>query len=194
MLALIVVIFFVNGPLWTLARREAMTLTSRSYVTLEADGAASIVTEMTYRHHGPMPLEELSFHSGEPAEIRWIDPAGGRPETTTVDSDGDYRHAAPLPRPVMPGEDVKYLRLMSGAATLEDGVWTFNMDWSYGARNNRFEETVKLPPDAEVISVGPEPEGRYTGSDRAPILGFEAERGPNQPFKYTVQYRIPKKL
>lgn len=149
---LLAVVFFVNGPLWTVARRDAMTLTSRNYVTLEADGTGSSVTELTYRHYGPMPLHQLDFYSGVPTSMRWIDRSGGELESETVKEGENYRHTAWLPEPVMPGDDLNYLRISPTSSTIRDDVWTLGMDW------------------------------------------FEAERGANERFTYTVRYKLSGKI
>jgi hypothetical protein len=139
-IALIAAVFLINGPLFTLVSRDAHALTSDGFVTVEADGTASLVTEMSYVHWGPMPMHTLTFHSGSPASVRWMDEAGRELPSQTSETEHGYRHDARLQRPVMPGDELYYMRLMPAVATMKDGVWTLEMDWTYGNHRNRFTE------------------------------------------------------
>lgn len=190
-LLFVVAVFFINGPLYTIANRDAKALQSKGYVTLESDGTASMVTEMSYNYGGVMPLEEITFRTSDRSSIEWIDEQGRELPSVRSQTENGYLHTARLAKPVVPGERLTYMRLAPGTATQSEGVWTFTMDWTYGHSINRFAETVKLPPHAEVLSVEPEPTARSTWGDRAPIFHFEAERGRNEAFGYTITYRVP---
>ena len=190
-LLFVIAVFFVNGPLQMIAYRDAGALQSKGYVTVQEDGTASFVTEMSHAHGGAMPLEELTFRTGDSTPIRWLDEQGRELRSESSATEHGYLHTASLAKPVIPGERLTYIRLAPGSATQSDGVWTFTMDWAYGHAINRFTETVKLPPHAEVLSVEPDPASRFTRGDRAPILHFEAERERNEAFGYKITYRIP---
>ena len=78
---------------------------------------------------------------------------------------------------------------MPESATEEEGIWTHSGDLSYGFNTNEFSQTVVLPEGAEIVSIDPWPDNTFTVRNR-PTVRFEGTRGHNDPFKYTVQYRL----
>ncbi len=164
------------------------SLTSDGCVTLAADGSSSAVTEMSFLCQG-MLVRGFNFHG--PEGLRFTDRHGRELSLTTSSTNGHIRYDIRLPRPIMSGRRFSYTR--SGecpkSATEEEGVWTYSTDTSHGYDTNEFSQTVVLPPGAEIVSVSPWPAAKFTISDKTAVR-FEATRGRNEPFAYTIQYRL----
>ena len=167
------------------------TLTSEGYITLAPDGGGWAVTEMSLVHEGVLALRGFSFHAPKSTKIRFTDGRGREMPFTTSPQNGHVRYDVRLLRPVMPGRRFSYTRLSEcpSSATEEGGVWTYSADLSYGYDTNEFSQTVVLPEGAQIVSLNPWPVAKFTLSNR-PTVRFEATRGHNDPFKYTVQYRL----
>jgi hypothetical protein len=113
------------------------------------------------------------------------------PFTTSL-QDGQVRYQLTLMRIVWPGQRFSYTRVQKcpDYAVQEGGVWTCSTQLSHGYATNDFSETVVLPEGAEIVSVTPWPVATFTLANK-PTVRFEATRGRNEPFRYTVQYRLP---
>ena len=167
------------------------TLSSEGTIQLALDGSGSAVTEMSFIHEGTLARRGFNFHAPKSAKIRFTDGRGSEMPFTTSTQNEHVRYEVRLPRPVMPGRRFSYTRHSEGpnSATEEDGVWTYSSDVAYGYDTNEISHTVVLPEGAEIVSVTPWPVANFTLSNR-PTVRFEATRGHNDPFKYTVQYRL----
>ena len=174
---------------WDLDARG--TLTSEGCITLAPDGSGSAVTEMSFVYEGTSARRGFNFHAPKSAKIRFTDGRGREMPFTSSQQNGHVRYDVRLRRPVMPGRRFSYTRLSEcpNSATEEGGVWTYSADVSYGYDTNKISQTVVLPEGAEVVSVQPWPVAKFTLSNK-PIVRFEATRGHDGPFKYTVQYRL----
>jgi hypothetical protein len=175
---------------WNLQRGG---LTSEGYVTLAADGSGSAVTEMSWIYQGMLARRGFTFFAAKGAVLRFTDSHGRELPLTTTEQQGHIRYDVTLLRPVMPGRRFSYTRFQDNpqCATEKEGVWTYSTDYSYGYETNEFSQTVVLPQGAEIVSVTPWPVATFTLRGR-PTVRFEATRGRNEPFKYTIQYRLPR--
>ena len=105
------------------------------------------------------------------------------------------RHVRSGPQPVHGRHEEQALwadGVFENTYAKEDGVWTHSGDFSYAYDTNEFSQTVVLPEGAEIVSVQPWPVAKFTLKNK-PTVRFEATRGHNDPFKYTVQYRLADK-
>ncbi len=170
------------------------SLTSRTYVTLAADGSGSAETEMSLICEGFSPLKSFSFHAPESATLRFVDSHGRELPYSTSLQDDHVRYDVSLMDPVPGGQRFSYTRLEKcpQAATEEEGVWTYSNDYTYGFTSSDLTATVVLPEGAEIVSTTPWPVARLT-LDSRPVVRFEAKRGRNERFKYTVRYRLTPK-
>jgi len=168
------------------------SLTSDGCVTLAADGSGSTVTEMSVVYQGLETKESFNYHAPKEMALRFTDSRGRKLPFTMSPQDGHVRYEVDLNRTIWPGQRFSYTRAQESpkCATREGDVWTYSMDYDYGYGTNEFSETVVLPEGAEIVSVDPWPVAVFTLTSR-PTLRFEATRGRNEPFKYTVQYRLP---
>jgi hypothetical protein len=91
----------------------------------------------------------------------------------------------------MPGERLAYTQILESPslATKDGDLWTCKQDWQYGYWENDYAETVILPAGAEAVSADPEPSGRFM-REGASGLWFRGARGPQEHFRYTVQYLL----
>ena len=106
-------------------------------------------------------------------------------------TDTGYFAVWTLAEPVMPGESCS-LKMIGGATARKEGeLWVYEADWDWGYRLSLFRETVMLPREAEIVSVSPEPEMRFRWAG-LPGVRFRAQRGPNEHFRYTIKYRLPR--
>lgn len=174
---------------WDLA--AGGSLTSEGCITLAPDGSGSEVTEMSFVHKGTLARRGFNFHAPKSREIRFTDRRGREMPFTTSAQNGHLRYDIRLPRPVMPGRRFSYTRLSEGPnwATEQGGVWAYTDEYSYGYDTNEFSQTVVLPEGAEIVSVKPYPVAKFTLGNH-PIIRFEATRGHNDSFQYTVRYRL----
>ena len=181
----------VEDP-WDLGRGGSST--SEGCVTLAADGSGSEVTEMSFLDRGTSTRIGLNFVAPEGAVLRFTDSHGNELPVESVSEHGNVRHIVRLRRPVMSGRRFSYTRTQEYAkwSTKEEGVWTHSADFSYGHNTNEFSQTVVLPEGAEIVSATPVPVSKFTLNNKL-IVRFEATRGQNDPFEYTVQYRLPPK-
>jgi hypothetical protein len=168
------------------------SLTSNGCVTLAADGSGSDVTEMSFIHQGTLATRGFNFHAPEGAILHFTDSHGRELPVVILSEHGRVRYDVSLLRPLMPGRRFSYTRTQEcpKLATEQGGVWTYSADFSYGYDTNEFSQTVVLPEGAEIVSVKPWPVAKFTLKNR-PSVRFEATRGHNDPFKYTIQYRFP---
>jgi hypothetical protein len=167
------------------------TLTSAGCITLAPDGSGSAATEMSFVYEGTLARRGFNFHAPKSAKIRFTDGRGREMPFTTSPQNGHVRYDVRLPRPVMPGRRFSYTRLSEcpNSATEQRGVWTYSSDVGYGYDTNEISQAVVLPEGAEIVSVNPWPVFTFTLQGK-PTVRFEATRGHNDPFKYTVQYRL----
>lgn len=167
-------------------------LASAGCVTLTADGNGSEVTEMSFLHQGTLARRGFDFYAPDAAVLRFTESHGNELPVETSSEHGHVRYMVRLPRPIMPGRRFSYTRLSEcpNSATQEDSVWTYSSDISYGYDTNEISQTVVLPEGAEIVSATPWPIAKFTLQGK-PSIRFEATRGRNEPFKYTVQYRLP---
>ena len=165
--------------------------TSHGSIALAANGSGSAVTELSFLHQGTLPGHGFSFHAPQSEKLRFVDSSGQELPFTTSPQREHVRYDVRLPRLVMPGERFNYERHAesSQAATEEDGVWTYASDVAYGYNTNEISQTVVLPAGAEIVSTSPWPVASFTLQDR-PTVRFTGVRASNEPFKYTVKYRL----
>lgn len=179
----------VEDP-WDLGRGGSST--SEGCVMLAADGSGSEITEMSFLDRSTMVRRGLSFIAPDGAALRFTDSHGNELPVETLSEQDQVRHIVRFPGSVMSGRRFSYTRTQQYAesATQEEGVWTHSADFSYAYNTNEFSQTVVLPEGAKIVSVQPWPVAKFTLNNR-PTVRFEATRGHDDPFKYTVQYRLP---
>jgi hypothetical protein len=170
------------------------SLVHNGVVTLAADGSGSAETDLSVLNGGFDSLSHFSFHMPEGAKVRVLDSDGEELPLTISPSpqNGHVRYDVNLPFPVMPGRRLDFTRVATGEqwAKQDQGTWTYTSDDMYGYDTTDFTQTVVLPPGAEVVSATPWPATVFTLGDRTAVR-FEAVRGRNDRFKFTVQYRLP---
>jgi hypothetical protein len=168
------------------------SLTSQGCLTLAADGSGSAVTEMSGVYQGIETRDSLSFSAPRGGVVRVTDHHGRELPFTTSLEDGQVRYHLRLMRIVWPGQRFSYTSVQEcpDYAVQEGGVWTCSLEYSHGYATNEFSETVVFPEGAEIVSVTPWPVATFTLANK-PTVRFEATRGRNEPFGYTVQYRLP---
>jgi len=167
------------------------TLTSRGSITLAPDGSGLGETEMSFVHEGALARRGFQYHAPRSTTINFTYGRGQEMPFTTSAQNGHVRYDVHLPRPIMPGRRFSHTRSSEcpNSATEKGGVWTHVTDFSYGYDTNEFSQTVVLPEGAEIVSAKPWPVAKFTLGNKQ-IVRFEAIRGRNDPFKYTVQYRL----
>jgi len=168
-------------------------LTSDGCVTLSADGSGSSVSEMAFVHRGFESTSSLDDRAPKEAVLRFTDSRGQELPFTMSPQNGDVRYEVRLNRTVWPGQRFGYTRVEESPsrAKEEGGVWTCSVKYNHRYGTNEFSETVVLPAGAEIVSVNPWPVGSFTVTER-PTIRFQATRGRNEPFEYTIQYRLPR--
>jgi hypothetical protein len=192
--------------------------TVKSYVTLAPDGAGTEVMKVSYTYTGWVPRTSFPFTTSDAnASIRWIDGQGRELPATVSISGGQRHYTVRFVEPVMPGDDVRYTQITEtpALATRQDDLWTCRGERSFGAekegsppapglvvgptlvdsreRKAEFSEMVQVPKGAKVVSVEPKLPLRFRGWvtwDRPPALWCTETRGRNEPFTYTIQYRL----
>jgi hypothetical protein len=72
----------------------------------------------------------------------------------------------------------------------ENGVWVYKTDTSYGTPRVDFREWVMLPEGAHDISLQVQGEMEHECQNGRRIF-VNTYRDANDPFKFTVEYRLP---
>ncbi|MBL7038173.1 MAG: hypothetical protein ISR77_06055 [Pirellulaceae bacterium] len=167
-------------------------LSADSVITLGADGSATSVTDMTQTYHGFHRPQAFPFHVPKECKVRWIDPRGQEMPYKVTPAGTHNRYDVTVSEDVFVGGTMKHTRITEtpDAATFEDGVWTYKTDILYSLPQNQLKITVYLPPGAKVVSVEPEPLLEFNQEGRAG-LRFQAFRGMNEKFAYTIRYELP---
>jgi hypothetical protein len=167
------------------------SLTAEGCLALATDGSGSEVTEMCFLHQGTVPRRELTIDAPAEATTRFTDSYGNDLPAQGAQEQGHVRYAVSLSRPIMPGRQSGCTMIQERAqsATEKEGIWTCSADNSYGWDTNEFFQAVVLPEGAEIVSVTPCPVANFFLAKK-PVVRFHATRGYNEPFKYTVQYRL----
>lgn len=180
----------LSGEEWSLgpSRLEDDTL-----VTLDADGSAVSTTTIT-RNFSSKLGASIPFFAPSTSEVRWFDADGNELSVdTSPQAEGErIRYDVQLPEDVDPTAPLVYARVAEtpAAATLADGVWLLESDISYGVAENSFTLTVLLPAGAELVSAQPKPIAELSSAGR-PEIHFQATRGRNEKFHYSLKYRLP---
>jgi len=175
---------------WSSAR--GASLNANGTVTLEADGSGTAVAEMSFVYQGLHSISSFNYYAPKETKVHFAD-SRGKELPCTVSPQGDHVHyQGQLNRTAYPGQRFTYVRTSENPrfATREGDVWTYSTDYTYGYGTNELAETVVLPEGAEIVSTTPWPVETFTLADR-PAVRFEATRGANELFAYTVRYRLP---
>jgi hypothetical protein len=177
-------------PRWGLPK--GTTLTRQACVTLAPDGSASVVTDVSCQYEGAGRRTGFSFHAPRSWAVRWIDSRGQELSATAAPLNDQHRYDVRLNKPVYPGQRYSYVTMADcpNAAVREGDVWTYSTDQTYGYGTNEYVERVVLPEGAEIVSATPWPAATFTLNNKRTVR-FESKRGPNEPFQYTIQYRLP---
>jgi hypothetical protein len=167
------------------------SLTAEGCLTLAADGSGTEVTEISLLHQGTLPRRGLTIDAPAAASTRYTDSYGNQLPAQGAQEQGRVRYTVGLSRPIMPGRRFGCTMIQERPqwATEGEGTWTCSADKSYGWDTNEFFQAVVLPEGAEIVSVTPCPVANFLLAKK-PVVRFHATRGHNEPFKYTVQYRL----
>jgi hypothetical protein len=178
-------------PEWDLSQQG--TLTRQACVALAPDGRASVVTDVSCQYEGAVVHTRFTSHAPKSWNVRWTD-SFGEPLSATAKPVNDlHRYEVCLNKPVYPGETYSYVSLAEcpNAAQRDGDVWTYSSDQTYSYGTNEYIEMVKLPEGAEIVSATPWPVAMFTLAGQ-PTVRFEATRGRDAPFRYSLQYRLPR--
>jgi len=186
---LVCIVKSVGDTYWSPS--DDASLASQACLTLEADGSGSAVTQLSAVHQGIDTWESFDFFVPKGGVVRFADHRGRELPFTALPQDGRVRCEVRLTRTVFPGQRFSCTQVQQcpDYAIEEGGVWTCSIERSQGCATNEFSETLVLPPGAEIVSASPWPVASFT-LDNRPTIRFEATRGRNEPFEYTVQYRL----
>lgn len=183
----------VEGPVSPFSGEGS--LTSAGYLMLAADGSGLEKTEISFVNTRTSRTSSFTFHAPQAVAVRFADSNGQElPIESASQSESQSEHVryvVRLLRPAMSGQRVSYIRTQENAAwaTEEEGVWTHSADFGYVYNTNELAQTVVLPEGAELVAAEPWPVAKLTLNKRTAVR-FEATRGQNDRFHYTVQYRL----
>ena len=204
---------------------KSFTTLSASQATIYGD-----LTQLHYGPLPLTSLESTSSLATTGPQATWLDPAApaaaeppvvnqrildDRGESLPYIIEGKLREPGgpkyqyffyvPLTKPIWPGEKWTLHRMLEMKENplflfREGNVWNYRIGANYGARLTEFQETVVLPPGAELISVDPKPAKRYTlpqGCDgvnaTTTVIEFKERRWHGGQFNGLIKYRFPPK-
>jgi hypothetical protein len=163
------------------------------YVTLKADGAATSLMKGSDQA-GSFVGGAFDFTFGQPERVkavRWLDDRGRELPFDVAAENGQRHYTIRLIEPVMPHEWQRITQITEyrWAATKKGDVWTHTNDYQFGYARNEYSVTVELPRAAKLVAADPAPVAQWTcnGVER---VAFRATRGPNEPFRYKIEYRL----
>ena len=179
---------------WTRSQFEESvgSLSDDTCVTLAADGSAVSVSDITQTFHGSHTPKNFSFRAPKDNSVRFIDPEGQDMPAEITPADTHDQYEVTLSDNALFNGEMQHTRIseVPHAATLQDGVWTYESDIEYGPDENRFSVTICLPGEAKVISATPVPQLTFSQDGRI-ALRFQATRGTNEKFAYAIRYELP---
>ena len=125
-------------------------------------------------------------------KVRWIDPQGREMPYKVTPAGSHNRYDVTISENTLVGGVLHYTQIaqIPQAAELEDVAWTYNTDIVYSLPENRLKITVLLPPGAKVVSTKPKPSIEFHQEGHTG-LRFQASRGMNEKFAYTIRYQLP---
>lgn len=168
------------------------TVTRDGCVTLAANGNGTVVIRESFVNEGIDSVQDtLSYFSPKSHKVRFID-SHGREMPVSVSPQGEsVRYDVNPPHPIWPGQRFSYTWISERPQTAkqEGDTWTYSFEYNYGFNTNELSETVVLPEGAEIVSAEPWPVAQFTLGGK-PSVRFEAVRGRNEPFRFTVRYRL----
>ena len=185
-------LFVVGGVLPAIGIYEAET-SSSTYVTLEADGSGTAITKMKFRNISGMPMTSFQFDAPATSELSWLDEQGRKLTATAVSKDDRKHYTIELPAPLMPDDWFSYTRITKSPTMVQkekDGLWVYRADVSYGTPRTGFMERMLLPEGTKDISLQVQGEMEHESQNGRRIF-VNTYRDANDPFKFTVEYRLP---
>jgi hypothetical protein len=172
------------------------TMTDESRVTLLPDGSGLVVNKVSYRYQGFLPMTSASLWSGDPsyAITQWLDGQGRDLPISVSTIGGERRFTVQFAEPIIPGDHVSYQTTAEGSkmATKNGETWTFHGGQKWGGEGRKyFLQTIRLPPEARIVSVEPKP-SQQSVQDGSEVLRFQAVVDQDHELRYAIQYRFPK--
>jgi hypothetical protein len=163
-------------------------------IRLQPDGMGQMTSIETMLNTSPVTLSEINWlYSGKDCPIIAIRDGWGRKlPMRSEPAEENLRYFVKLIDPVPSGKPFT-LETQNNVllAIKQDDAWTFNMASDWGAKKNIYQDTVVLPPGAEVISAEPRP-ARIEQEGNSPVLHFEGTTKAGEKWRYTIRYRRPK--
>jgi len=192
--ALILVALFSNQITFRLVDWGMMQIESQ--VTLLPDGSGSSVRKVSSRYQGAWPMTSIALWSSDPSckFTHWLD-GQGRELPVSVSGEGTNRKVtAQFIEPVMPGEWFTYTTTVErlNMATKQGKTWTYHGGWKRGGKGREYvSESIRLPQDAETVSVEPKP-AQQSLQDGVPTVRFHAIVDEEHELQFNIHYRLSK--
>lgn len=163
------------------------------YVTLDADGTGTAVTQTSSPNREDVPVMSFPFNAPSGATVRWVDHHGRELPVTVSTEDSRDQYTVSFADPVLPGERLTYKRISEtpGLAAKDGDTWTYHADRGSRPHSHRYNETVMLPVGAEFVSAEPEPSQRFISSAGRLVVQYRNDYEPDERFSYKIQYQLP---
>ncbi|MBN2296553.1 MAG: hypothetical protein JXM70_29260 [Pirellulales bacterium] len=171
-------------------------ITSRTFISLEADGSGTSTAKVRFRNGSQMPMTSFDYNAPADSKVQWLDQQG-KPLVTKVATEGDRNcYNVALPCPLLPDEWFTYTRITKSptmAQKNKDGLWLYRADESYGRPTNDFSQTVFCPEGAQFTSLEVAGNMEHAVKNERRIF-VNGRRESNEPFRFTAGYRLPSEV
>lgn len=174
---------------WNLGGGE---LTTRSQVTLHADGSAESRTECVRQYSSYYRPSSFTMYTPKECTLKVLDATGMELPVKTTPTETQSRHEVVLTDEAFVDGAVRYTQVVDNphAAKLEDGVWSYTDGIRHAGKARPYSIEILTPPGAEVLSTEPDVEVQSTGEQRAKVR-FEGVTENDVQYLFTVRYKLP---
>ena len=161
-------------------------------VTLSADGSATKRTETVKPYSNFDEPKGFSILAGKDWSVRFLDSDGQDMPVEITSTDTHSRHHVSFTDGVYNDGKMHYTQVsdIPKAATLEDGVWTYQEGIQHVGKERHFSITILPPTDAKLLSAEPTPDVDVDKDGRT-RLRFRGTASDNRKFTFTIRYELP---
>lgn len=161
-------------------------------VTLAADGSAEKRRERVQDYTGYHLPTGFSLYAPKDWNVRLLDSVGHEMPIEVVGMDTQNRHDVTFTDSVFGEGKMRYTEVFEipKAATLEDGVWTYQEGMRIAGREQEYSITILLPATAKLLSADPTADVEVDEDGRTQ-LRYQGTTIDDKQYLFTIRYEMP---
>lgn len=190
-LAACVALAMVISSLTSYAWFGSGSIAGKTTVTLAADGSGEKRQEILHGYSGYFRPGGFPLYAPKDWNVRILDPKGREMPLETTVTGEQARHNVTFTNDVFEDGRLHYTEVykIPAAATLKDGIWTYNDGLRHKGGNREYTLTIVLPPGAELVST--EPEAAVETADGRTQVRFQGTTIDDVQHLFAVRYKLP---